>query len=88
MTPFLKLTAAREFMGLPPLISVKDLKKRYKELSKVMHPDKGGDVENMQTLIESYALILEYMENYRFRLDEEEITAQFPYEDYKKRFRF
>ncbi len=53
-----------------------------------MHPDKGGDIENMQTLIESYALILEYMENYRFRFDEEEITAQFPYEYYEKRFRF
>ncbi len=88
MTPFLKLTAAREFMGLPPLISVKELKKKYKELSKIMHPDKGGDVENMQTLIESYTLILEYMENYRFRLDKEEITAQLPYEYYEKRFRF
>lgn len=88
MTPFVELSKAREFMSLPPLINVKDLKKRYKELSKTMHPDKGGDAENMRTLIESYALILEYMENYRFRLDEEEITAQFPYEDYKKRFRF
>jgi len=64
------------------------LKKKYKELSKIMHPDKGGDVENMQTLIESYTLILEYMENYRFRLDKEEITAQLPYEYYEKRFRF
>lgn len=35
---FLKLTAAREFMGLPPLISVKDLKKRYKRAFKSHAP--------------------------------------------------
>lgn len=88
MTQFEKLTNAREFMKLPPLITIKDLKKRYRELSKSMHPDKGGNAESMQKLSASYSLILEYMENFRFQFSEEEVAAQFPYEDYNKRFRF
>ena len=70
------------------MVQIGKLKKRYKELSKVMHPDRGGDLELMQKLAESYGILLSYMENYRFRLNEEEVDSQFPYEDYKKRFRF
>lgn len=88
MSLYSDITEAREFMNLPPLITAKELKKRYKELSKVMHPDRGGDLELMQKLAESYGILLSYMENYRFRLNEEEVDSQFPYEDYKKRFRF
>lgn len=88
MSFFDELTAAREFMDLPPLVSVKELKKRYRELSKNMHPDHGGKAEDMQKLSECYAFILSYMENYRFKFSEDEVVSQFPYEDYKKRFRF
>lgn len=88
MTRYEELTKAREFMSLPPLITVRDLKKKYRELAKKMHPDRGGDAYMMQQLSESYALLLEYMENYRFKLSEEEVATQFPFDDYKKRFRF
>lgn len=88
MSAFEELLRAREFMSLPQLITKSELKHRYKELAKTMHPDKGGDEADMRTLKESYTRILEYMENYRFKLDEDEVAAQFPYEDYKKRFRF
>ncbi len=88
MSFFEELTEAREFMKLPPLITSKELKKRYRELSKIMHPDRGGSEASMQKLSESYKLLANYMENYRFKLDEEEVAGQFPYEDYKKRFRF
>lgn len=88
MSFFDELTEAREFMNLPPLVSVKELKKKYRELSKNMHPDHGGKAEDMQRLGECYALILSYMENYRFKFSEEEVMSQFPYENYKKRFRF
>ncbi len=88
MTHFEELLHAREFMKLPPLITIKDLKKRYRELSKTIHPDKGGSAEDMQKLSASYNLILEYMENYRFRFSEEEVAAQFPYEEHSKRFKF
>ncbi len=88
MSFFEELTEAREFMKLPPLITSKELKKRYRELSKSMHPDRGGSETDMQRLSVSYKLLAGYMENYRFKLDEEEVAGQFPYEDYKKRFRF
>lgn len=83
-----ELLQAREFMKLPPLITIKDLKKRYRELTKTMHPDRGGSIEDMQELSESYSLLLSYMENYRFKLDQSEFAAQFPFENYKSKFKF
>lgn len=83
-----ELTRAREFMKLPPLITLKELKKRYRELSKEFHPDRGGSLEMMQKLSESYKILSDYIENFRFKFSEEEIAGQFPYDDYKKRFRF
>jgi len=85
---FEELTKAREFMSLPPLITLRELKKRYKELSKELHPDKGGSLEMMQKLSESYKMLNDYIENFRFKFSEEEIAGQFPYDSYKKRFRF
>ena len=88
MSFFGEIEETRAFMKLPPLITAKELKKRYKELSKKMHPDCGGDEESMSKLSKSYKLLLGYMENYRFKLDEGEVSSQYPFEDYKKRFRF
>ena len=88
MSFFGEIEEARAFMKLPPLITAKELKKGYKELSKKMHPDCGGDEESMSKLSKSYKLLLGYMENYRFKLDEGEVSSQYPFEDYKKRFRF
>lgn len=88
MSFFEEIEEARGFMKLPPLITVKELKMRYKELSKQMHPDCGGDEGGMIKLSQSYKLLLGYMENYRFKLDEDEVSSQYPFEDYKKRFRF
>ena len=88
MSFFGEIEEARAFMKLPPLITAKELKKRYKELSKKMHPDCGGDEESMSKLSKSYKLLFGYMENYRFKLDEGEVSSQYPFEDYKKRFRF
>ena len=68
MSFFGEIEEARAFMKLPPLITAKELKKRYKELSKKMHPDCGGDEESMSKLSKSYKLLLGYMENYRFKL--------------------
>lgn len=87
--PVTSIHEALDILGLPPMISYKDLKKRYRELSKKYHPDIVGDSnETMVKINQAYNLVKNYMENYRFSFSEEEILKQFPYNEYIKKFRF
>ncbi len=79
---------ALEVLGLPTMVSYKEIKKRYKELSKRHHPDKGDESERMAKINEAYAILKNYIENYRFSFSEEEILRQYPFEEYKNKFRF
>ncbi len=79
---------ALEVLGLPAMVSFKEIKKRYMELSKKYHPDKGGDGQQMAKINEAYTILKNYVENYRFSFSEEEILKQFPFSQYQKKFRF
>ena len=85
---FDSLQKALDTLELPPLVSLKDIKKRYLYLSKKYHPDRKGEDEKMKEINEAYKILKEYIENYRFSFTEEEILKQFPNENYKNRFRF
>lgn len=83
-----KINSALKTMELPPFISMKELKDRYKVLASIHHPDFGGDEENMVLINESYELLKSYMSNFKFSFTKEEIYKQFPQDDYVSRFRF
>jgi len=83
-----KIKEALDFMDIPPLSSIKDIKRQYKKLSKKYHPDIIGDNDMMQKLIDSYNLLMDYCENYKFTFDEYEIKKQHPDSYYKNNFRF
>jgi len=83
-----KINNALKTMELPPFISMKELKERYKVLASIHHPDFGGDEKNMVLINESYALLKSYMSNFKFSFTKEEIYKQFPQDDYASRFRF
>jgi curved DNA-binding protein CbpA len=83
-----KIKEALEFMDIPPLSSIKDIKRQYKKLSKKYHPDKQGDDKMMHKLNESYGVLVVYCENYKFTFDESEIKKQHPDNFYKNNFRF
>ena len=83
-----KIKDALEFMDIPPLSSIKDIKRQYKKLSKKYHPDIIGDSEMMHKLNESYNVLMDYCENYKFTFDEYEIKKQHPDSYYKNNFRF
>ena len=79
---------ALEFMGLSPFVTFDEIKKRYLELSQKFHPDKGGDINDMQKLNKYYNFLKSYIENYRFTFSEEEVKKQYLDSDYVARFRF
>ena len=41
-------------LGLPPNVTFEEVKKQYKKIARVWHPDKGGDVEVFRKVKESY----------------------------------
>lgn len=46
-------------LGLPPYSSISDIKKRFRELAKIYHPDLGGDSEKMIELLDVYDKLLD-----------------------------
>lgn len=70
---------AIEFMGLISLTSAYQLKAKYLKLSKTYHPDmQHGNHDKFQKLQESYEIIKEYMDNFRYVFDEDEFKRQNP----------
>ncbi|MFH1215934.1 MAG: DnaJ domain-containing protein [Pseudomonadota bacterium] len=67
-----KIIAARDRLGLGEAATLADIKKAYRRLSKIHHPDlAGGDKESrvrMQQVTEAYQTLLLYCKNYRFPL--------------------
>ena len=79
---------ALEVLELPPMVTYKEIKEQYKKLSKIYHPDSGGDEQKMARINEAFNILKNYVENYRFSFTEEEILKQFPFNQYQKKFRF
>ncbi|OKY75684.1 MAG: hypothetical protein BM485_08175 [Desulfobulbaceae bacterium DB1] len=67
-----KIIAAREVLGLGEAASLAEIKKAYRRLSKIHHPDMaGGGKESqnkMRQVTEAYQALLLYCKNYRFPL--------------------
>ena len=85
--PQKEIEKALECLNLPKLISREDIKKQYYFLAKKNHPDSGGDVQKMEQLNHAYAVLMKYIEEFRYTFDEEEISKQFPGADYVQRFK-
>jgi len=86
--PAKKIHEALEILDLPPLVSWAEIRRRYRELSRASHPDRGGDAERMARINEAYEILRSYVENFRFTFSDEEIARQFPWSEYRKKFRF
>ncbi len=86
--PVALIQEALETLGLPTMVSWKEIKERYRLLSQKYHPDKGGESEKMAQLNRAYNILKTYIENYRFSFSEEEILKQFPHNEYVNKFRF
>jgi DnaJ-class molecular chaperone len=85
--PIEEIENALEVLNLPRLISKADVKKQFRFLAKKYHPDKGGDAKKMEELNDAYAILMEYIEGFRYTFDAEEISKQCPQANHTQRFR-
>lgn len=82
------INAALAVLSLPIFTTIGELKAHYYLLALKAHPDCGGSEEEMAKINEAYAIIKDYMEQFKFTFSEEEINKQFPQELHVNRFRF
>jgi DnaJ-class molecular chaperone len=82
-----RLEVALETLSLPRLITRDDIKKRYRHLARELHPDKGGDEQQMAQINEAYEVLMEYIDAFRYTFDDKEIDIHAPSEMYSDRFR-
>ncbi len=82
------LQNALKVLELPQFVSLKEIKIKYYELSKKYHPDICEDKDKMSEINSAYEILKNYIENYRYSFDEEEIYKQYPENYHADRFRF
>ena len=85
--PLNEIEKALNTLELPPLITRDDIKRQYRFLAKKRHPDVGGSLEKMEQLNRAYAILMKYIEEFRYTFDEEEISKQFPGVNHAQKYR-
>jgi len=78
---------ALDTLNLPFLVSYEEIKSRYYELSKKYHPDFNQEDSKMLEINDAYAVLKQYIFNYRFSFSDQEIEKQFPNESHANKFR-
>ena len=56
--PIVERQQALAVLGLPPDATRQQIKRRYRELAKIYHPDRGGDQKEMRRIIAAYQLLM------------------------------
>lgn len=56
--PMIERQQALAVLGLPPDATRQEIKRRYRELAKKYHPDRGGDQKEMRRIIAAYQLLM------------------------------
>jgi DnaJ-class molecular chaperone len=86
-SPTDQIHEALEVLELPQFITKDDIKRQYRFLAKKHHPDRGGEADKMEALSRAYELLMQYIEDFRYTFDENEINRQYPGVDHANRFR-
>jgi DnaJ-class molecular chaperone len=82
-----EMQQALDRLDLPTLVTKSDIKKRYRQLARIYHPDLNQSDGNMEKINQAYALLMEYIESFRYTFDTDEIARQFPGAEHAKKFK-
>jgi len=64
---------------------VREIKKAYREMAKIYHPDKGGDGKRFRAISEAHESMLQWIENPEFRSNNA-LPGCWSYDGYKNRW--
>ena len=82
------LQNALKVLDLPQFVSFKEIKAKYRLLSRKYHPDICTDKDKMAEINSAYDILKSYIEDFRYSFDEDEIHKQYPENYHADRFRF
>jgi len=83
---FEAIDQARLILGLDEVATIKEIKKAYREKVKALHPDVGGDGEEIKRLNEAMATITSYFEDFPISFREKEVQSNDDYERHLRQF--
>ena len=83
----MSIEEALKTLDIPPFVTKSEIKKRYKELASIYHPDKTKDATKMVAINSAYKTLMEYIENFRYSFDSNEISKQMPHLAHKEQFK-
>lgn len=84
----MSIEEALKILEIPPFITKDEIKKRYKELASLYHPDIVNDSGKMVEINSAYETLIEYIDNFRYSFDDSEISKQLPYHSHNEKFKF
>jgi DnaJ-class molecular chaperone len=82
------LKKSLEILDLPDRLTIGKIRRRYRELAKETHPDRGegSDPESFRRVHAAYRVLMEYAEMYKIDCSEREFYEQNPEERLLKQF--
>lgn len=83
----MSIEKALKVLDIPPFVTKGEIKKRYKELAYCYHPDRASDSAKMSEINLAYETVMEYIENFRYSFDSDELAKQLPQLSHNSNFR-
>ena len=82
-----RIREALDCLDLPMLVTKADIKKRYRQLARAYHPDLSQNEQGkMEKINASYAILMDYIDGFRYTFDTDEIARQYPGAEHAKKF--
>jgi len=84
---FERIDEARKILGLPEEATLEEIKQAYRAKAKEYHPDKTGQKESeekMARINKAYKILLEYIEQYKFSFQKEDVERNDPARDMRR----
>lgn len=67
---WIEIEKSRKILGLPPEVTIKEIRDAYRDKSRLLHPDINPEnrVDEMTKLNNAYRVLMRYVENYTIKL--------------------